>query len=505
MTSSNAATITGFHAADPERLALAIPATGESVTYGELRARAEAFNGGLAAAGFGRDSRILLAGPIGVDFYALALALAGGARTLVLVDGTMDRRRLLGALRAARADAIVGPGDLLRKWWLIPPLWRAARYSVGARARGTRSHLTLAGAPRPLTDSPDDTVANISFTSGSSGRAKGVVRTHAVAGAQVAALDAALPLGPTDVEMTAFPAVVFRNMFSGATSVLPPMDLRAPATVDPVPVLAALRAHDVTALSGAPVFIERLATHAATGTRLPRLRRVVIGGAPVSRRLCALVQQGFPGAEGIVVYGSTEAEPVSVIGIDEVLSTAGDGYLVGRPIASADVELLTLPDVVAHPLTPDQLRAARTSDGEVVVRGPHVARRYVNDPEAFDRNKIQSTDGSVWHRMGDLARRDAAGRLWLLGPRGTTVGGRYPFVVETRAQDIDGVRNAGFVAHPGAPSGELAVVVSDPAAAASVRAAFPELRVCTIDTMPVDRRHHSKIDRARLAELLSPT
>lgn len=65
----------------PDRPALVVvePETGtvESATYGELAARAASIAGGLRRAGLCDQARVLLAGPLSVDFYALALALVG--------------------------------------------------------------------------------------------------------------------------------------------------------------------------------------------------------------------------------------------------------------------------------------------------------------------------------------------------------------------------------------------------------------------------------------------
>ena len=122
------------------------PATVESATYGELAARAAADRRGLRRAGLCDQARVLLAGPLSVDFYALALAVLGSGGVVVLLDGAMSRTRLLRALRTARVAAVVGPAQLLRRWWMIPPLWRVHRYAVDGRPRGTRP---FAGIGRP--------------------------------------------------------------------------------------------------------------------------------------------------------------------------------------------------------------------------------------------------------------------------------------------------------------------------------------------------------------------
>jgi len=499
----------------PDRPALVVvePETGtvESATYGELAARAAAIAGGLRRAGLCDQARVLLAGPLSVDFYALALALVGSGGVVVLLDGAMSRTRLLRALRTARVAAVVGPAQLLRRWWMIPPLWRVHRYAVDGRPRGTRPFAELVGPATELRDGGLNAVANISFTSGSSGHAKGAVRTNAILAAQVRALAAELPPRDGDVDMTAFPAAVFPNLCTGVTTVIPPVDLRDPASINPRAVLASMQAHAVTTVSAAPAFARRLAAHIhATGARPRSVRRVIVGGAPVSRSLCGLVASAFPDAETLVVSGSTEAEPVAHVRMAEVLNSAGDGLLVGRPVDAADVALVELPGRIDGPLAQRALEAAHRCVGEVIVRGAHVGREYVGDPDAMATNKICIEDGTVWHRLGDVARRDERGRLWLLGPRGGTVVHRgtdvQPFVVEERIRRVPGVQDAAFVAHRMAPEGELVVVLDDERAVAGIGAVLRELRldvpIRRLGALPVDARHNSKIDRPALAREL---
>jgi len=306
---------------------------------------------------------------------------------------------------------------------------------------------------------------------------------------------------------------VLHNLACGLTTVLPPIDLRHPGQADGARVAAAIEQYGVTSLSGAPAYLERLCEHLlGPGTPARRIRRLFIGGAPVGRRLCARALAAFPEAASEVVYGSTEAEPMTSVGLDEVVATRGDGYLVGRSAPVAEIELVRLPDE-PPPLTNEGLapfRVAAGATGEVAVRGPHVVRRYLGDDDANRRSKLAMPDGSVWHRTYDLARRDDQGRLWLTGRTSDVVihGGREiePYPVEAALGDIDGVHAAALIAHPGAPDGELLVQCAPGAEAGALAAAREYLAahdlgsvpVETVASLPMDARHNSKIDRPEL-------
>jgi acyl-CoA synthetase (AMP-forming)/AMP-acid ligase II len=301
------------------------------------------------------------------------------------------------------------------------------------------------------------------------------------------------------------------------TTVIPPVDLRRPATsLVPERVLDAMGRWGVTRLSAAPAYMARLVAAIAPGdARAAKVRRLVVGGAPVPRRLCAAIVRRFDQADARVAYGSTEAEPIATATMRDVAESAGDGYMVGHVAPVASVELVTLPEF-APALGSDGLvphRVPEGASGEVVVSGPHVNRRYINDDEAVRRLKVRAPDGVVWHRTGDVARRDARGWLWLTGRTSDVVpyGGRSlePYVVEAAVEDIEGVDRAALVAH-----GKACLAVTSRGSVppddlvASIRAHLArhdlgDVVVRIVPEMPVDARHQSKIDRVALRDALS--
>jgi acyl-CoA synthetase (AMP-forming)/AMP-acid ligase II len=236
----------------------------------------------------------------------------------------------------------------------------------------------------------------------------------------------------------------------------------------------------VAGIAAAPAFLARIVGSLARDS----LRYVVAGGAPVMPHLCRRVLSACPGVDGHVFYGSTEAEPIAETTFEEVATRRGEGLLVGKPVPETEVKL---------------------EDGEVWVRGAHVNRRYVNNPEANQKYKVPAPDGSVWHRTGDVARMDEAGRLWLLGRVGEGVArdGRtlWPLPIEAAVADVSGVRRAAFV------DGKIVVELERDEALQAVRALLPSIEmegteVRPVAKIPVDARHNSKIDRPALRKLL---
>ena len=510
-------------AVDPERTALVVPlewddarvTRAEALSFGALAARVAALRSGLAAAGLRPGDRVVLLFPVGADLFALVLALLASGLVAVFIDTGMSRGRVLSALKAARAQAIVSVRALLRHRWWLPALWGMRRYAVDAQGLGLRPFRRLVGAPdlAPPVPRDADDHALVTYTSGSTGQPRGADRSHGALIAQHRALLAAFPVAADEVDMPAFPMVVLHNLCCGVPTILPPLDFKAPASVQPAAVFDLADAHGVTRMTGAPAYLARLVDHAEAMGRTPgRLRALGVGGAPISAQLCQRFGAALPGVEGVVIYGSTEAEPIAFVSMAEVAASEGEGILVGCCAPGAEVELVDLPDL-PPPLDARGVAPWRAALGEVVVRGDHVLPRYLNDPEADRRTKLPDPRGGVWHRTGDVARRDEQGRLWLVGrvldavprPDGGTL---HPFPVEARLNAHPLIERAALVAHPAAPHGEVAVQPDDPdARAAAARIlrdlGLTDLGVRGLDALPVDVRHNSKIDRVALRTRLA--
>jgi acyl-CoA synthetase (AMP-forming)/AMP-acid ligase II len=470
----------------PERAAFVDAAGHTTMTYGELADRVLDYLVGIRAAGLPASARVLLLVPPDAEVYALALAVLACGRSIALVDGRRGARGLLAALRDAEADAIVAPAMLLRWWPLVPALRRARRFSSAAAllpARGQRRR-SVGRRPRAA-QVAGNAPAITSFSSGNSGCAKAIVRTHAVLLAQHRALAAAFPVGGDDVNLPGFPVATIHNLCCGTATVLPGADLRRMADADPAALLALIEGCGVTSVSGAPAYLTRLAAAIlARGMPLTGVRQVVAGGGPVGRALCADLQRAFPCAAVHVLYGATEAEPIAVVSAGELLAAKGEGFLVGLPAPHTRIQLLGTDG-----------KAALV--GEVAVRGAQVA------------------SARCWHRTGDVGRMDAQGRLWLLGRVGAEVMHRgralHPYIAEAAALSVRGVRAAALVAHRGSPDGELNVELSPAAAMDAMEQIGTALARCGLGTLPLrrrrsipmDARHASKVSRTELLRIIA--
>jgi len=482
------------------------------------------------AEGITVGTRVLLAVRPGHDLIVTMFGLLKLGAIPVAIDPGMGWRAFLACVRHTEPEALVGARAAAWLSRLPTAAFRSLRIRVQVgttRWRHLREQCASA-EPRPLADVGPDSPAAILFTSGSTGAPKGVDYTHGMFDAQIALIRRTYAIQPGEVDMPMLPLFALFNPALRMTTVTPLLDPSRPAAADPAPLVAALRAEQVTTSFGSPAIWGRLAEYCERrGLTLPALRRVLIAGAPVSDGLLAKMRRIAPQAQVHTPYGATECLPVSTIAATELLAehaTAarqGRGTCVGRAVAG--VEFRVIREVAGPiPTLAETTACAPGEVGEIIATGPSVTRAYHRLPAATAAAKI--ADGArVWHRMGDLGSVGDDGLLRFFGRRAEQV--------RTAAGDLPTeAAEPAFRAHPdvarcaliglGTKPPFVPALVVEPRdgafpADAREREAFSDrLRACAqgnpaatrVETflfqekLPVDVRHNAKIHRLRLAK-----
>jgi acyl-CoA synthetase (AMP-forming)/AMP-acid ligase II len=491
-------------------------------TFDELDRAAAQAAGLLWQSGLRAGDHVLILQPMSTELYVALAAIFRLGLVGMFVDPSADRKHIehCCSLEPPRALIAGTRGHLLRLW---SPALRAIpkKFVIGFPVPGAIhwSQMSRARVYGKIVPCTPQSPALLTFTSGSTAEPKAALRTHGFLQAQHRILAESLQLKTGDVDLTTMPIVLLANLASGVTSVIPDVDLRRPGAVDPATVVAQIREHQAVSSAASPAFFERLARHCARNSLiLSSLRKLFTGGAPVFPRVMAQMQAMAPLADVLSVYGSTEAEPIALIALDQIDSAdyqamlTGRGLLAGLPVAA--IRLAILADRWGSGIGPFGNAAFATEclpanqPGEIVVTGEHVLRGYHHGRDA-QASKFR-VDDAVWHRTGDAGYLDGRGRLWLLGRCSARIADKngvlYPLAAEACAVDDPRIRRAALVAHAGRRI--LAVELFDPHAQPERDLLDRQLRWAHVDevrtcrTIHVDRRHNAKIDYPGLARML---
>lgn len=342
-----------FQAAD--RDAIALIADGEAVTYGRLIDLAEAAAKPIAAV---PARRVGLDCPNGIAHVVLALAIVRAGKCLVPIASELAQPERERVIRETGLGAIVEESGAIRE---VP----------------VSSELAFDEAKLEALNP-----AFIRFSSGTTGRSKGIVLSHERLLERVTAANRGLKISPADKIVWILPMAhhfavsIMLYLLHGATTVIVTSHLAED-------VLAAARAHGGTVLYGAP-FHHALLAAEGSGQPWPTLRLAVSTAAtlPVATAEAFEARFGVPLSQGLGVI----EVGLPLLNLDAPREKPTS---VGKPLPDYDVEV---------------------RDGEIFLRGPGMLDAYLNPWRT--RDEILE-DG--WFRTGDLGRIDEDGCVFLEG------------------------------------------------------------------------------------------
>jgi malonyl-CoA/methylmalonyl-CoA synthetase len=444
---------------------------GQTYSYAHLWGEARRWAAALARWGLERGDRVALYLQNSPAFLAAYLGthLAGGIVVLVNTQyRQVELRHLLGdsEARVCVADAGGAP-ELERVRGALPALERVvladapADFLSDADASGTAGAVTLP---------PPDDVAVIAYTSGTTGRSKGAMLTHANLAANARAVTAAWRWTGADSLLLMLPLFHVHGLCVGMHGTwlvggTAELYRRFDAAVAYERIAAdagtAAGARRPTMFFGVPTMYTRLIAEAEKrlaqgGARPGRLRLFVSGSGPLSVQTFERFERLF-GQRILERYGMSE----TIMNLTNPYDGERRPGTVGMPFPGQEARIV---DVRTRRPLPDQ------TPGEIQVRGPHVCKGYWRREDAT----AEAFDAEGWFNTGDLGWRSADGYFTISGRARELIitGGYnvYPREVEEVLETHPAVAEAGVVGLPDAEFGEqiaAAVVLADGAAGAA--------------------------------------
>ncbi len=367
----------------------------EPVTYAEMEARAKGLAGGLHARGVGAGDVVALLSYNCIEFIETMFAANYVGAIAMPINWRLAAPEVRYILDHSGARAFVyddALADLAIDAATDMDIVRIPLSSFGeVRAPDA--------VPPPRVRSDGDALHRLMYTSGTTGRPKGVMITHAnlawknfahLVEFGITSADLGLACGPL-YHVGALDLTTTTLIAAGATTIIHRV-FDAGAVVDEIE-----RSH-VTTVWLAPAMVNAImALPDIDGRDLSSVRLIINGGEKMPIPLIERIKRTFPSAWFADAYGLTETvSGDTFLDRDSIITKLGS---VGRPCMFLDLDIWD-----------DDGRSLPAGErGEVVLRGPKVCKGYWRDPDAT----AQAFAGG-WFHTGDIGVRDEDGYLWIV-------------------------------------------------------------------------------------------
>ena len=354
-------------------------------------------------------------------------------------------------------------------------------------------------------DPPDEDMAYIMFTSGSTGAPKGVCVTHANLDAYVTRLIEVMGFSEHTVFANQTPfstdasiKELYPTVWLGATTwIIPKICFSFP-----VMLLSFLNEHRINTICWAASAYALAAGMGALSVSRPAyLHTAAFGSEPLAAAHLRTWMKACPGIRFTNLYGPTEATGVCCYYHVEEMPGEGSVIPAGYPFPDA---VLSVHDEAGK-------RLADGETGEICISGPQVAKGYAGDDGLTGARFVTDENGNRCYRTGDLGYFDAAGRLVLTGRTDFQIkhmGYRIePAEIEAQGYAVTGVTLCGCVYDK--PEHQIVFCYAGDAAEQDIRASLEgtlprhmqPARYLHLDALPLNA--NGKADRLRLLEILA--
>jgi long-chain acyl-CoA synthetase len=447
----------------PEKTAIAC--FEREITYRELNAYSTRFAASLAALGVKKGDRVAVFLPNIPQFPIAYFGILKAGAVLTAISPLHKEREVEQQLSDSEAETIIALGSLfpvVEKVWAKTKLKHAVVTSLEEYASETTASLGNSNVhsfqellnenrdanPPQVTINPQEDLAALQYTGGTTGTAKGAMLTHANLVSNAVAFAAWIKSTPAgETFLTALPLF---HIYGMTTSMNAPISLAAKMVLmprfDPQTALETIQRHRVTVFCGVPTMYSVLLANPDLGKYDLTSIRVCISGAsslpPQVQKRFMEVTGGFL-AEG---YGLTEASPVThCTPVDRTMKTVKVGS-IGLPLPDTEARIVDMET--------DEKTLLPGETGELAVKGPQVMRGYWRKPE---ETALVLRGG--WLLTGDIARMDQEGYFYVTDRKKDLIKYKdysvYPREVEDVIYEHSGVKLCAVIGKPDPLVGEI--------------------------------------------------
>lgn len=442
----------------PQKVGIRDPSNDEAVRFEEWDELVTRVANALLSQGVTPGDRVSVMMKDSIEFLTLAFATAEAGFVFNPIDYHASPGRLAYILDHAETSALVydaTTSDTVGQIEDDLPELLVGPVHPDVPPGPEYEAFTLGSSVSPEISVSEDDTAMLLYTSGTSGRPKGVQHTHR---SVVEANLIAVPynrLRPSDVSLALGPLYHVGPLLA---NFLPAVHMGATNVIqrdfDPATTLDYIAYEDVSALWGVPTHFNELLDQDTVEQRdLTTVRMIQYSGDVMPREVVRQCREAFQDVDFVNAYGTTEIILACFIHSEYHDDRLGS---IGRSIPNTETRLVDPGDP-----QPDT-RVERGEIGEILVRTPTCMEGYWRDPE---RTEAAIVDG--WYRTGDLARRDEEGFIYFVDRKDDMIisGGEniYPAEVEDVLHEHPAVYAAAVIGTHHEKWGEVvtAFVVAD--------------------------------------------
>ncbi|MDM4770694.1 FadD3 family acyl-CoA ligase [Solimonas sp. SE-A11] len=385
---------------------------GSELSYAELDQLRIYAARALLAMGVARGDRVAIWAPNSVEWIVAGLAIQTVGAALVPLNTRMKGAEAAYILEKSGANTLFCAGRFLGLHYptMLADHWpRSLKHVVvigdaetgdtGWRAfmaKADQSH-TEDVHQRAATVQPTDTL-DIMFTSGTTGRPKGVVTTHAQNLDVIRAWSTVMGLVPEDKYLIANPFFhTFGYKVGWLGGLLHGLTVLPHAVFDAAAILQRIARDRISVLPGPPtLFISLLNDPARATADLSSLRATITGAAAIAPSLIERIRAELGFKTVLTAYGLTET-----CGVVSMCEAGDDAETIALTSGKA------IPHVELRCVDGDNKPVAPGESGEIVVRGYNVMQGYLDDEKAT----AETVDAEGWLHTGDIGVLDERGYL----------------------------------------------------------------------------------------------
>lgn len=490
-----------------DKTALRDMKTGKSITFKEINEQSDKARDYFIKNNFKKGDKIVVFIPLGIEFYIILTGIFKCGMQAVFIDPYAGIGHINRCCEAVSPQGVIGSRKILLLGMFAGKIRKTGKkidymkMMDSLKKSGLQKEENKDGYRREKEIKIDSsTPALISFTSGSTGFPKVIMRTHGFLLGQHNVLEKNLKFEKNKGVFSAFPMFLLSHMASGETTVIPHINYKKPAKTESGYLLGQIEKSQAQNIILPPSVLENLVNYMEKNRKTVKgIKTVYTGGTPVFPKLMDSLRERLPECRIRALYGASEAEPISLLNHEDITEEEiremkeGRGLLAGNKVDEIHLKI-------------------DDKTGEILVKGENVLKEYYSEKENSENgNNEDSIDTDRWHKTGDTGYINNNGRLFLLGRlKGVIKIGEkvhYPFSVETAFSFCKGIRKTALASK----EDRLYLIIerekdckrnlNEDREILRLKEKFGIYKLIE-GKIPVDKRHNSKVDYKKLEKMI---